>query len=113
MVERAVQEIKLRMAIQLDLEEQPLTKWQNYLDNVVNIINRNKKEYKSVLQMLTAFLTPNNDDKKSDRVVYLPHSKASFYKFNINDTVRINVTLAQRKNPSFKYGLNIGKTDIS
>jgi hypothetical protein len=53
MAERAIKEIKLRMAIQLDLDEQPLTKWRHYLDNVVNVINRNKKEYKSILQMLT------------------------------------------------------------
>ena len=107
MAERAIKEIKLRMAIQLDLEEQPLTKWRNYLDNVVNIINRNKKEYKSVLQMLTAFFTANDENK--DDTVHLPQSIASFYKFKINDTVRINVMPAQRKNLGFKYSLNIGK----
>jgi hypothetical protein len=111
MAERAIKEIKLRMAIQLDLEEQPLTKWRNYLDNVVNVINRNKKEYKSVLQLLTAFFTPTVDNK--DNTAYLPRSVSSFYKFNINDTVRINVMPAQRKNLSFKYSLNIGKISDS
>jgi hypothetical protein len=111
MAERAIKEIKLRMAIQLDLEDQPLTKWRNYLDNVVNTINRNKKEYKSVLQMLTAFFTPNAAPGKSedDTAVHLPQSLSSYYKFNINDTVRINVLPAQRKNMGFKYSLNIGK----
>jgi hypothetical protein len=113
MAERAIKEIKLRMAIQLDLDEQPLTKWRHYLDNVVNVINRNKKEYKSILQMLTAFFTPNTDNNKNDTVAHLPHSEASFYKFNIDDTVRINVMPAQRKNLGFKYSLNIGKLSIS
>ena len=112
MAERAIKEIKLRMAIQLDLDEQPLTKWRHYLDNVVNVINRNKKEYKSILQMLTAFFTPNNDNNKNDTVAHLPHSEASFYKFNIDDTVKINVMPAQRKNLGFKYSLNIGKLAI-
>jgi hypothetical protein len=75
----------------------------------VNVINRNKKEYKSILQMLTAFFTPNNDNNKNDTVAHLPHSEASFYKFNIDDTVKINVMPAQRKNLGFKYSLNIGK----
>ena len=105
MAERAIKEVKLRMAIQLDLEDQPLTKWRNYLDPVVNLINRNKKEYKSVLQMLTAFFTANSQNDTA----HLPQSIASFYKFKINDTVRINVMPAQRKNLGFKYSLNIGK----
>jgi len=106
MAERAIKEIKLRTAIQLDLDEQPLTKWRNYLDNVINIINRNKKEYKSILQMLTAFFTVNNVNK--DNIAHLPQSESSFYKFNLDDTVRINVMPAQRKNLGFKYSLNIG-----
>jgi hypothetical protein len=101
MAERAIREIKLRMAIYLDIEQQPLTKWRNNLENVVNIINQNKPQYKSVMQMLTAFFTQNP--------TILPQSLPKLYKFNIDDSVRINAFPAQRRNLGFKYSLNIGK----
>jgi hypothetical protein len=101
MAERAIREIKLRMAILLDLERQPLTKWRNNLEKVVNIINQNKKQYKSVMQMLMDYFTQNT--------IILPQSLPHYYKFNVNDTVKINAFPTQRRNLGFKYSLNIGK----
>ena len=102
MAERAIREIKLRMAIFLDIQQQPLTKWRNNLETVVNIINQKKPQYKSVDQMLTAFFTQNP--------TLIPQSMTQFYKFNIGDIVRINAFPNQRRNLGFKYSLNIGKT---
>ena len=101
MAERAIREIKLRMAIFLDIQQQPLTKWRNNLETVVNIINQNKPQYKSVDQMLTAFFTQNP--------TLIPQSMTQFYKFNIGDIVHINAFPNQRRNLGFKYSLNIGK----
>jgi hypothetical protein len=55
MAERAIREIKLRMAVLLDLEKKPFTQWRNHLEQVLQIINQNKKQYKSVMQMLADF----------------------------------------------------------
>lgn len=102
MAERAIREIKLRMAILLDLEQEPFTQWRNYLEKVLTIINQNKKQYKSIMQMLTAYFTKET--------VVLPQTLPHYYKFNVNDTVRIDASPAQRRNLGFKYSLNIGRT---
>lgn len=102
MAERAIREIKLRMAIYLDLEQKPLTKWRDNLDTIVNIINQNKPQYKSVMQMLKAFFTESP-------TTVLPQSLNHLYKFNVGDSVRINASPTQRRDLGFKYSLNIGK----
>jgi hypothetical protein len=67
---------------------------------VVNIINQNKKHYKSVMQMLMDYFTQNT--------IILPQS-LPHYKFNVNDTVKINAFPTQRRNLGFKYSLDIGQ----
>ena len=101
MAERAIREIKLRMAVLLDLEKKPLTQWRNYLEQVLQIINQNKKQYKSVMQMLADFFTKET--------VNLPQTSDQIYKFNIGDKVSIDAFPNQRRNLGFKYSLNMGK----
>jgi hypothetical protein len=101
MAERAIREIKLRMAVLLDLEKKPLTQWRNHLEQVLQIINQNKKQYKSVMQMLADFFTKET--------VNLPQTSDQIYKFNIGDKVSIDAFPNQRRNLGFKYSLNMGK----
>jgi hypothetical protein len=101
MAERAIREIKLRMAILLDLEKKPLTQWRNHLEQVLQIINQNKKQYKSVMQMLADFFTKDT--------VNLPQTSDRFYKFNIGDKVSIDAFPNQRRNLGFKHSLNMGE----
>jgi hypothetical protein len=102
MAERAIKEIKLRMALLLDMEKKPLTKWKEYLDTVVNSINNhNKKNFRSLQNQLFTYFTQTHP--------VIPQTHSSFYKFNINDVVGLNVFAKQRKEMGFKYSLNRGK----
>ena len=101
MAERAVKEVKLRLAIVMDLDNVSLNKWKNYLDRVVTLINiHHETKYKTTTQMLKAYFT--------QPTISMPQKHASMYRFNINDKVFIDATPAQRKSLSFKYSLNYG-----
>jgi hypothetical protein len=78
----------------------PLNKWKTVLPTVVDAINFNKKSYPSHQQMLHAFFT--------QPVTYFPQSTDRFYKYKINDKVRIECSPAMRKQLGFKYTLNRG-----
>jgi len=102
LAERMVREIKLRTSILLNLKGQSLKQWKNVLPHVVNIINyHQEKKFKSKNQMLTAYFTSNTE--------MIPQSNKRFYKFDINDKVKIEMTPVQRKQLGFKYSLNRGK----
>jgi hypothetical protein len=80
---------------------QPLNQWKNYLNQVITTINmHNERKYKSFNQLLTDYFTRST--------VLLPQDHNTFYKFNVNDTVAIDVTPSQRKMLGFKYSLNRG-----
>jgi hypothetical protein len=102
MAERAIKEIKLRMALLLDIEKKPFTKWKENLDTVVNSINNhNKTNFRSLQNQLFTYFTQTHP--------VIPQTHSSFYKFNINDVVGLNVFAKQRKELGFKYSLNRGK----
>jgi hypothetical protein len=102
MAERAIKEVKLRIALLLDIEKKPFTKWKEYLDTVVNTINNhNKKDFRSLQNQLFTYFTQTHP--------VIPQKHFSFYKFNINDIVGLNVLAKQRKDFGFKYTLNRGK----
>jgi hypothetical protein len=102
MAERAIKEIKLRIALLLDIEKKPFTKWKDYLDTVVNAINNhNKKNFHSLQNQIFTYFTQHHP--------VIPQTHSSFYKFNINDVVGLNVMAKQRKAMNFKYSLNRGK----
>jgi hypothetical protein len=102
MAERAIKEIKLRMALLLDIKKKPFTKWKENLDTVVNSINNhNKTNFRSLQNQLFTYFTQTHP--------VIPQTHSSFYKFNINDVVGLNVFAKQRKELGFKYSLNRGK----
>ncbi len=78
----------------------PLNRWKTVLHTVVDAINFNKKSFRSHQQMLHAFFT--------QPVTYLPQSTDRFYKYKVNDKVRIECPPAMRKQLGFKYTLNRG-----
>lgn len=123
MAERAIKEVKLRMALLLEMEGmikngnvhlknislymffvflgQPLTKWRDYLDRVVDSINHhNERTFKSMNQLLVSYFT-----QPTHHMLQTPNK---YYKYNINDKVFLEATPSQRKSLSFKYSLNRG-----
>lgn len=121
MVERAIKEVKLRMAILLNIEGilsnniifanvvndvlclgQPLSKWRNYMPKVIDTINyHHEKTFKSINNLLTEYFTLPT--------VTLPQTQDSLYKFKLGDSVLIDALPSQRKHLGFKYSLNQGK----
>lgn len=74
--------------------------WKNNLNEVLNTINyHSEKKFKSMHQLMLSYFTRN--------VVFLPQQDI-FFKFKINDSVRIELSPTARKNLSFKYSLNKG-----
>jgi len=120
LVERMIKEIKIRLAIILSLEGNKLAtfstlylcyffyaglalhKWRDYLSQVVSTINMHQKHsFKSINNMMIEYFTR--------KLPTLPQNQTKFYKFNLGETVGINVTPAQRRSFSFKYSLHFGK----
>lgn len=80
---------------------QPLTKWRDYLDRVVDSINHhNERTFKSMNQLLVSYFT-----QPTHHMLQTPNK---YYKYNINDKVFLEATPSQRKSLSFKYSLNRG-----
>jgi hypothetical protein len=80
----------------------PLSQWKNHLETVVNVINNHHAViFKSQLQMLKAYFTTPT--------LYIPQTYEPFYRFNVGDTVKMDVPPEIRKSLSFKYTLNKGK----
>lgn len=98
MIERAIREIKLRLALILDQRKEPLKNWKNYLSEVVQILNGAQKEYKSTNAMLTDYFTTPS--------TVIP--QVDLFKFQINDKVEIDLTPKQRRDLSFKWSLHKG-----
>jgi len=121
LAERAVREIKLRMALRLDYEGRysrstdkaatgsklylagkSLRHWRSYLDNVVDSINRHgEKSYKSMNELFKSYFTQPS--------VNIPQDLSKFYKFQVQDKVYIDVPPPGRRDLSFKYTLNQGR----
>ena len=120
MAERAIYELKLRMSIHLDFEGNAppppaphtwfqffyllglaLNKWRDHLQFVLDSINRNKKDYRSRLNMLISYFT-------ASPVINVPQQSAQFYKYKIRDKVRIDLNKTQRTALGFKYSLYYG-----
>jgi len=124
LAERAVKEIKLRMALRLDYEGRysppiksadrtetgiklyfsgkSLRHWRSYIDNVVNSINMHgEKSYKSMNELFKSYFTQPH--------VNIPQDLSKFYKFQVQDKVYIDVPPPGRRDLSFKYTLNQGR----
>jgi len=121
LAERAVREIKLRMALRLDYEGRyiqstdkaatgiklyisgkSLRHWRSYIDNVVDSINRHgEKSYKSMNELFKSYFTQPH--------VNIPQDLSKFYKFQVQDKVYIDVPPPGRRDLSFKYTLNQGR----
>ena len=68
---------------------------------VVNTLNyHDEKTFKSMRALLLSYFT--------QPVHVLPQSQPQFYKFNIGETVRMDVLPNERKSLAFKYSLNPG-----
>jgi hypothetical protein len=82
---------------------EPFTKWRNYLDFVINVINRhNETKFKSHNQMLISYFT--------SPTTIIPQSWSKLYKYKIGDKVTIDALPSQRRDLAFKYSLNKGNT---
>ncbi len=97
--ERYVREYKVRTAVLLENKKLSLNQWRNYISDVVNVIN-NTKPKSSINQILTDYF--------SKEITVFPQQNLNFFKFNINDKVKIDLTKKQRNDLSFKWTLNRG-----
>jgi hypothetical protein len=80
---------------------QPLTKWRNYLEKVIDTINYHQaQDFKSMKQLFLSYFS-------GPRII-IPQSNEKLYAFNINDKVVIDAFPHQRRSLSFKYSLNKG-----
>lgn len=93
-----VGEIKIRTAILLDLQNKKLNAWKSVLDEVVNSINLNKKESKA--DMFKSFFIA------TERANFPQLPK--FFKYNINEECRVDLTPEQRRAMNYKYSLYPG-----
>ena len=102
LAERAIREIKLRMALLLSFKQQSLKYWNDYLPQVLTTINNHSaRAYKSNQALLTAYFTQPN-------LPWLPQQTPVF-KYNIGDKVYVDCTPAQRKQLNFKWTFNKGR----
>ncbi len=97
--ERYVREYKVRTAVLLENKKLSLNQWRNYISDVVNVIN-NTKPKSSINQILTDYF--------SKEITVFPQQNLNFFKFNINDKIKIDLTKKQRNDLSFKWTLNRG-----
>ena len=106
MAERAIREIKLRVALSLHYNKMPLSAWKKVLDNVITIINMHRIRKKiSTQQTLIDFFT--------SPAVNIPQKNASLYKFNIGDQIKVYLSNNERRDLSFKYTLNKGTSPLT
>ena len=68
---------------------------------MLDSINRNKINYKSQLNELIAYFTTPS--------TILPQQQERFYKFNLGERIRLNLTKSERTALNFKYSLNFGE----
>ena len=120
LAERAIGELKIRMAIHLDFNGNvslpipgnkknyspffsglALNKWKDNLPFVLDTINRNKPDYKSQLNELIAYFT-------NPVTTILPQENPKLYKFKVGDRVRVNLSKAERTPIGFKFSLHYG-----
>lgn len=102
MAERAIREIKLRLAIQLHLKKEPLTRWKNYFETTIQTINRHQeKTYRSINQLLQAYVTATTS--------VVPQNIDHLYRYKVGDKIALNVSPNQRRQLGFKWSLNQGK----
>jgi hypothetical protein len=78
----------------------PLSKWRDVVGLVVTNINNHKAPQKRRLQLLKEFFT-----RTTAHVPDLPQ----FFKFNVGDTVNVDLSTLKRKDLGFKYSLYVGK----
>jgi len=78
-----------------------LNKWKDNLSFVLDSINRNKINYKSQMNELTAFFT-------TPTTTIVPQQQEKLYKYKIGDRVRFNLNKAERTAVNFKYSLHYG-----
>lgn len=78
-----------------------MVKWRDFIPDVVNSINQNKKPLpKSRLKLLTDFFTRQS--------IHLP-SIDHFFKFDINEEVLVDLSTRERKDLGFKWSLHPGR----
>jgi hypothetical protein len=101
LAERAIREIKTRMTIHLNLLGLPYTKWRENLDFCVNAINR-KLKTSSRAKMLQDYFTKQPS-------INVPQRLDLFYKFQINEKVKIHLFKSERQRLSYKYSFIPGR----
>jgi hypothetical protein len=124
MAERAIREIKLRMAVCLDLKGRKtpppdyritkcviflfsglsLQKWRDHLAYVIDTINRGKPNFKSQFNLLMEYFT-------APSTIMVPQQQDRFYKYKLGQRVRVNLSKTERTTLGFKYSLNYGTPD--
>jgi hypothetical protein len=78
-----------------------LSAWKSVLEWAVNAINYRRNAWRNNLALKKHFFTRATP--------ILPQTMAQYYKFNIGDIVRIDLTPSERRNFSTKWSFNIGK----
>ncbi len=106
MAERAVREIKLRMAIRLNAikknDKVNWKHWKNELPYVVDTINNNKKVYRSLHAMLIAYFTQKIPPS-------VPQNQSNMYRYDIGQRVRFYLPKNERLSyTSTKWSLMYG-----
>jgi len=89
------------MTIHLNLLGLPYTKWRENLDFCVNAINR-KLKTSSRAKMLQDYFTKQPS-------INVPQRLDSFYKFQINEKVKIHLFKSERQRLSYKYSFIPGR----
>jgi len=101
LAERYIREFKLRLYINLDMKKEPLTRWKNYVEQCVALINgQTKKTTKN--ELLTFFVRETDN---------LPQTNSVFYKYNIGDYCLVDMDRLTRKSLGFKWTRNLGSRD--
>lgn len=74
------------------------------MPRVVDTINyHSEKSFRSVNNLLVNYFTQT--------LPVVPQKVDKFYKFNVDDKVRIDLIPSQRKSLGFKYSLNVGMSE--
>lgn len=110
MAERAVREVKVRMAVRLNSikkhDKVNWKLWKNELPFVVNAINNNKPDYRSITAMLIAYFTQKIPPS-------VPQHQENMYKFKIGDRVRFFLPKLDRTSYTTKWSLMYGNNSFS
>lgn len=77
-----------------------LNSWRQVFDKAVNSINYGKQDYRSNIALLKEYFTRP--------AVVIPQNMSSKYKYEVGQTVMLDLSPEQRKKLSFKYSLNPG-----